>query len=527
MASRNGSPLVVEKMRFNVFGRSAVNSRTNKTLNGTSLVGWISYTEDEKSCNKKTETIQREDGFIGYTSHGGSERTFSHLGWITDENKDKFMSDCKKAFSKSGDVFWDTVVSMQTFEDAHALGLKSVEDYAAMYKNIMPSFFKKIGLEPSNMIWWINYHDNTDNPHCHVTFMERVKTRTKPNLTPTELTKWKMSVQAEYGLREYFKEKTGVESREYFKLKDQDKFELVDQIKMSKLNFDDIDLESFYKNLPNTGRLQYGSYNMRPFKEQLNHLIDKILNEPEIKPYVEQFFEKCDTLDRMRNEANNTNSSNIRDNETKKLYKEIGNLILDNYKLSDHERQMYEKGLEDKTFLNYLSKNLILFQNEENTLVRFPKQKRAFLMPNSQIENIPDSNDIAFHFNDTDTYHIYSDKMMFDSIKQHETLDSYVESIKENEQTISGKELFMKFAKGFIFTKDEFVEVQFDNDFRKSKIKQKHKVSVRSTNFSKRAFTEVQLKKALRKVVHLHEAEIDRDLQKFLDSSEPNKGYSY
>ena len=46
-----------------------------------------------------------------------------------------------------------------------------------LLKKVMPKYFEKVGLIPSNMRWYAAYHTNTDNRHIHIQFYEKTPTR--------------------------------------------------------------------------------------------------------------------------------------------------------------------------------------------------------------------------------------------------------------------------------------------------------------------------------------------------------------
>ena len=70
---------------------------------------------------------------------------------------------------------------------ASQYGLFNEEDYAAVTSAALSKFFRKVGLNENNMIWWMNYHTNKDHPHVHLAFLEKEKTRSRGLFTDDKL----------------------------------------------------------------------------------------------------------------------------------------------------------------------------------------------------------------------------------------------------------------------------------------------------------------------------------------------------
>ena len=500
---RKESPLVFQKLRFNVYGQEAVHSRSKETLDTESLIGWYGYTSDERSANKKAELKKDKMGWLSYTSRNLGENTYSHLGWLTKDKIDSFKSQLAQAFKKDGDVFYDTVVSFRDFETAYRNGFKNAADYARVYKKIMPSFFRKIGLDPENMIWWIGYHDDTDNPHCHVTFMEKKRTRENIMLSRKELSMWKMSVQAELGLRNRFKEMEGMDSREYFKMKDKAKTEVVVGAANLIVDLRNANIEKLYRSLPRTGRMQYGSRNMLPYKKMIDHIIEEILKDEVVAQKYDAFMEKCERLDEIRNEANGTRLSNIKEAEKKKLFKEIGNLILSNYQKNSDINKEIPNQIKGKGLAIEAAANLVIAHEGDRTAVRIPKRKEYFWIDDERIHVSDDS--AIFVLEDGERIEVFHDTDLFkpDHRLVQEEMDEY-----------DRLEILKSFSRGYI------VDKKCSEDVRKGTLdpKKTGKKVAYHTNFKKRTYSEAKAKTDLNKLISRQEYEIDRDISIYLKS---------
>lgn len=512
------SPLVFQKFRFNVYGQKPVHSRTKETLNTNSLVGWLDYTEEERATGKSKEanTI-RDDGWLGYTMK--NERTYTNIGWLTKENQDEFQQMLTNAFSKDKDVFYDTVVSMKDYELAYSNGFKTIDDYVAVYRKIMPSFFRKVGFEPDNMIWWVNYHENTDNPHCHVTFLEKTKTREKLNFTPKELSMWKMSVTKEMGLREVFENTVGEKSVSYFKAKDQDKAQVIrlaqEMMQNPKLTST---LENLYRVLPKTGRLLYGSKNMLPYKKMIDEIITELLNEESIRFIFEQYLEKCETLDAIRNQANKTKSTNIKDAELKKLYREVGNIILSNHKKGMDLNEKFENKIKGKQIVLYPSRSLLLYDDDKKCVYRLPRKKDFIVL---------DKNDLAMAdgeyvltYREGTQFKVYHDENIFKTFLDlaNDDLDEYLKDKKSSIFELS--DLFKSFHRGFILSDEEIKEYQVNQKaLSKKQMRKKYNQTVYQRNYKQTPFSEAKLRGELMSLVTKHELEVNREIDEFLNNA--------
>ena len=198
-------PVEIDKVRFFQLGSQAPkNSRfkgiiTQDTLFGKG--GWLQYTQrDEATQPDKEYYAERDDGFFGYTfrQEAVDGLTMTSMGDFSVDNISTFAEACKSSFKKNGDIVWDMVISLPSYDYAEKCGLHSQKDYATMISKIMPEFFRKIGLRPSNMLWWENYHKNTEHPHMHVCYLEKNKTRDRGKLTLSETFEYDKRGRAAY-----------------------------------------------------------------------------------------------------------------------------------------------------------------------------------------------------------------------------------------------------------------------------------------------------------------------------------------
>ena len=362
-------PVEIDKIRFFELGMKAPkNSRfkgiiTQDTVFGRK--GWLDYTGREEATQPDKEFYEDRNGFIGYTlrEEAAEGLTMTSNGTYTAESIHEFKNICRESFKDKGDIVWDMVVALPTYDYAESCGLRTQHDYAGLVSKVLPQFFKKVGLDPQNMLWWENYHKNTEHPHMHICFLEKNKTRSRGKVTLKQLKSLKAIIIKELSLREDFFRDTAINPEQFFKNKDA---EIKEMIRASK-NYDFSKIKTVTDLalvLPRYGRMQYGSYQMMPYREKLDEIAEEFLNSDALKEMYKSFLEKLDTLSQTMDTAAGTDIATIKDTEIKKLHKQIGNIILDqikdmraaNYKSSRLDKPFVERQFE-KTEAPLLEKN--------------------------------------------------------------------------------------------------------------------------------------------------------------------------
>ena len=331
-------PQIIDTIRFLEWGKPApANSEFKGVISTEKIFGngnegsYFGYTSrstaTESSGNEKL--TMTEDGFLGYTSRdyasGGS--TFSSMGWLDQDKAEEFKAEGRKAFSEKGDLIWDAVVALEDFEAAHKNGLFHTADYADAMSKVLPRFFKTVGLDPVNMMWWMNYHNNTEHPHIHLCFFEKTHTRSRGKFTPRQLKEFKRLVIKELIARETLSEISGISYDEAFRRKDAERNVFLDQIRSINL----LEIDSILKLasvLPKKGRLQYNSANLMAYRGQIDAITDSFLQMPEIKPAFDLYLDHLELFDQAINKNAGTDVATLKEAELKRLYAQIGNIIL-------------------------------------------------------------------------------------------------------------------------------------------------------------------------------------------------------
>lgn len=304
-----------------------------------SLAGYSKYTARADASVVNEESMELSPGgYFKYSSERqGSTRTYTNEGWKDSPEEMKvFRNYVAKHFAEDGDIAWLPVQSFKDYATSSQYGLFKDEDYAQVIEKSLESFFDKAGLNKSNMIWWMNYHTNKDHPHVHLVFLEKEKTRTKGTFTQEELKYFKRAILTNMMDRERLLNKTQETFKENFKDIDGMKHNLSLLGKQTFHEMKSIELEDavnkLYDVLPSSGRLQYGSSQMIPYREQLDKIVDDILNHKAVKPELEKCISKWDELDRVYETRLHEQSSNLKDSEVQKIRKQIANEILRTFK---------------------------------------------------------------------------------------------------------------------------------------------------------------------------------------------------
>ena len=326
-------PKIIDTVRFFEWGKPAPkNSRFKGTMNAKMIFGangYMDYTgrKDAVEENVKDQLTLFEDGFLGYTSRESASTgsTVSSLGVLTPEKRRELRRQGTEAFNKPGDLIWDMVISLESYEEAHKNYLYHQADYAAAIEKILPQFFKKVGFDPTNMLWWMDYHSDKKHPHMHVVFMEKVHTRSRGAFTDKQMKTLKQIIAKELTVRQTVRELTGNDYDEQFSLKDQEKAEIIDalhNVDMSKID----SVQDLARILPKTGRMQYGSAHLIPYRESIDSITDQLLAEEPLKTMYEDYMNALIPLDKAM--AIDAGSATIMAAELRKLHMEIGNIIL-------------------------------------------------------------------------------------------------------------------------------------------------------------------------------------------------------
>lgn len=399
-------PEIISNIRFLEYGKKAPKgSRFKGVLTTESIVGYYNYTSRKEAAEESMNKGMNENGLLGYTSRAGDLRTYTHLGWMKDDKDLKSL--IKQSFCKKGNLIWDTVISLENYMIAGEKQLRNADDYVAVISKILPSFFKYAGFEPSNMAYWMNYHSDKSHPHIHLAFFEINQSITKGKLPQKDVDKFKSLFIKEVALRQEFQKKYGMNSKEFFKLCDADKQNMLSSIK--ERDFSNLtDLQSLYHKLPHGGRLSYNSQPMAKYRKEIDQITDQILAMPDIQPLYQTWLDKVTQLDTLQNDYANDEISKLQETELSKLHIRIGNIILQSFKgyrqeMSTTEMKIPSERIQECEHGKYVAvgnKNMILgddFTVIEDDMVNvdLTQDEYLFVDPNTGDSFILDHDDVV------------------------------------------------------------------------------------------------------------------------------------
>lgn len=339
------SPDLVNMMAFirngNPFPKSLDKNGKKGVVSSESLVGYSRYTSRENANDKEQHSMDYSPGgYYKYTSERvGATKTFTNEGWIESKKEmTQFRNYVASQFQEKDKIAWLPVQSYKDYATASQYGLFNEQDYAQITKNTLNRFFKHVGLEPTNMIWWMNYHNNKNHPHVHTVFLEKEVTRERGQFTEGELKQFKRFMLTEMKERERLILGTDTTFKNNMKLLQTNKQVLQEKSKSIIISHQDklIDnkIQNLFKKLPDKGRLQYGSSHMIPFRKDIDKIVDLVLSHELVHEDYNSLLDEFTQLDDVYSATLNENITNMRDSEIEKIRRVIANAILSNKKIT-------------------------------------------------------------------------------------------------------------------------------------------------------------------------------------------------
>ena len=312
--------------------------RYKKDVNFQKLVGgWCKYVSKDGADGKSLKDFSSSDELFDKEFGIYDDTIDNDVNYIWDKNGDIKKEDILKDLPKdeSGRM-WNLVISFPP-DFALESGLKTKQDYYMMTKAIMPRFLLDNDFDLTNTRWYASKHNDTDNPHLHITIFEKETRRKKDTLEKSSIKYLKSNIAS------YL-----VDNKSFYQ--EQDYLFLGLEYKIRKNNFTKVDKELFfsskyrkslnkdllnlYDKLPKRGRLQYNSKNLDYCRKDIDKVIERILYHDTIKYEFEKYYHSLEEIQREQKKlyGNNANNKYI-ENKMKRLYSKIGNDILHNFKV--------------------------------------------------------------------------------------------------------------------------------------------------------------------------------------------------
>ena len=406
--------------------------------------------------------------------------TISSMGRLdTPELRQQMANIMAESFSRKGNIVWYPIVSIESYRVAESMKLFKDEDYEAVILESLPKWFRSVKLDPDNMLWTADYHNNTDNPHLHLIFLEKVQHRKRGNFSLSDLN----------NLKEQFYSAAMKRSRHLQAVEKgiEDSFDLHPELKKLHEQMDetnrklknstktfiskkmdqkiDQDIYRLFNKIDEAtmgkGKISMNSKNMAPFRKDILKIVDEVLEHPVNKDLYEEAKENWKKLDQETKGEVSENADRYQVSEDEKLRTSIGNSILQLKK--DFDEAYYRSHLESDDGRQLSSRVLKLLRNkylksrsyrieqrqEENpgfsisfkddTLqFRFMKQlKDSKTIKLLEIKKTKD-NEIHFEMKADDENHRHYNNNLFKRYTRAllNNLQDYPEKTKQNTQTL-------------------------------------------------------------------------------------------
>lgn len=334
----------ISKVRFMQYGYHAPEGSRFKGVIGTeSLIGYSEYMNRSEAKAMDTDLGEREDGYFGYTSSHHEGATMSSDGFIsTQSERARFRKKLEDAFSSKGDIFYENIISLKTFAEAEEYGIHDEKDWNEILVHTLPKIFKRIGFEESNMIWFADFHINTEHPHIHLVYLEKRHTRDRGKVKKSELDYMKTQIYHEMNRRKASLQGYSQAYMDQFKQKDIQFREMLVSVNDQMKNHRYRRLNDLLKILPRTGRLQYSSSNMKEMRPLIDDFItNTILADSKTKEAFESLMSTIDQMEGNINGMAHDEIATLKKAEMKRLYERIGNMILKEAKRSRVQESIY------------------------------------------------------------------------------------------------------------------------------------------------------------------------------------------
>lgn len=298
----------------------------------------------------------------------------------------------------SNGIFWRGFLSFPP-EFAIEHGLITKTDYYSLTNQVMPQLIIDMGLDLNNTEWMCTLHRDTQHPHIHLCVYEKNPTKTTPQYPKSVIYKFKSNVanylidnKKFYELRDqaFNNIVKTIDLKEYNKIKSQQLFSDKYRKELNKM------LLNFYNELPKTGRLQYNSKNIIPYKKELDKLIEYVLMHDSIKyeyaKYLRLLEEHQKELNQIYGQSKSNHKMKYYNDQINRLYTKIGNEILSNFKKYQSMELMERETIFLKKHINELNFKSRKDYAKEETKIQIAKQlyKVCILanVSNSQMKKI-------------------------------------------------------------------------------------------------------------------------------------------
>lgn len=305
------------------------------------ITNWLNYASKKEKAD--SSSIDENNMLKDYATFTDNETFMVEYNECFVWNKDGDISN-KDAKSKlesldERGIFWRGFLSFPS-EFAYDHGLITKMDFYSLTTNVMPSLIMDMGLNLNNVEWMCTLHrDTVKHPHIHFCIFEKHPTNINPRVPKFAIHNFKSNV-ANYL----------IDNTNFYKLRDETFSNITGKVDIKELNkirtqrlFSDKyrrDLNrmllDLYDKLPDKGRLQYNSKNMKQYKNEIDNIINFILMHDSVKydyaKYLKLLEQHQKELDQIYGSSYENKNRKYYNDQLNRLYTKIGNEILSNYK---------------------------------------------------------------------------------------------------------------------------------------------------------------------------------------------------
>ena len=337
-----------------------------ETMRGRSIDD--EYVKEHRE-ERRFYSSNKDDDYLKYVNKGSNEKldyveysgnkekshgVFNEKGLMTSE----MIKEMRTMLRKTDSPIWHGVISFtEEFGDTYC---NTFEKAFELMKNELPKFFEKAGLIPENIVWYAGLHENTDNKHIHLSFFEKEPLRNKQGhkevcfsdgIIPIKAINW-FKIKAEIRLLQITKEIQLARKT------------LTDEMKKDmKLGDYMKHINSLYFSLPHEHRMSYDSENIKPYKEQIDMVVNAIImsNEDLQRKFndFQSFIVKRDYEIKEAYKRINVDSKDklLFDKCMDDIYRRLGNIVLRTIRDIRWEQRKVEYETTKRLALKRIEKN--------------------------------------------------------------------------------------------------------------------------------------------------------------------------
>lgn len=322
------------------------------------------YYDRDEACDKSyydedkegIEIIDTKQAFDYYGYRIGSTGSFNHTGILKRKDVDEETQRYKP------EIMYRCVFS---FDDDFATknNLKLKENMQSLIKKTMNKNIKTMGFQPDNINWGAYYHTNTKNPHVHVWFYEKERSKKRYIIPKEEFKKVKSNVIRLMELNtDLYIDRDAKKSRIFERLEDMGfSAEMKKMLYQSDNNHKNtfqvnktfIDkLKKLEGELPKQGSMKFNSKNIKPFHKEILSIVDDIKSNTSLRLFMEDYQNQLDKEIEAQvlmygGDINDTDKQQFKENKLFQIDTQIANLLLGTIKEYRKDKEKYEVELED------------------------------------------------------------------------------------------------------------------------------------------------------------------------------------